>query len=54
MGRHSLLQGNLPDPRIEPWSLVLQADSLPTEIIKSLLKQNIPESDSTDESLAGF
>ena len=29
--------GDLPDPGIEPWSLVLQADSLPTEIIKSLL-----------------
>ena len=31
VGCHSLLQGNLPDPGIEPWSLVLQADSLPSE-----------------------
>ena len=29
--------GYLPDPGIEPGSLALQADSLPTEIIKSLL-----------------
>ena len=29
--------GDLPDPGIEPGSLALQADSLPTEIIKSLL-----------------
>ena len=28
---HSLLQGNLPDPGIEPGSLVLQADSLLSE-----------------------
>ena len=29
VGCHFLLQGNLPDPGIEPVSLVLQADSLP-------------------------
>ena len=28
---HFLLQGNLPDPEIEPWSPALQADSLPPE-----------------------
>ena len=28
---HSLLQGNLPDPRIEPESPSLQADSSPSE-----------------------
>ena len=33
VGTHSLLQGNLPhpDPRMEPRSPALQADSLPTE-----------------------
>ena len=29
MGCHSLLQGDLPDPRIEPRSPVLQAESVP-------------------------
>ena len=29
---HLLIQGNLPDPRIEPGSPKLQADSLPTEL----------------------
>ena len=32
VGRHSLLQGNLPDPGIEPGSLALQANSLPSEL----------------------
>ena len=31
MGSLSLLQGNLPDPGIEPGSPALQADSLPAE-----------------------
>ena len=31
VGSHALLQGNLPDPGIEPGSLTLQADSLPSE-----------------------
>ena len=31
MGCHALLQGNLPNPRIEPRSPVLQVDSLPAE-----------------------
>ena len=31
VGNHSLLQGNLPNPGIEPGSLPLQADSLPSE-----------------------
>ena len=31
MGSHSLLQGDLPDPGIEPGSATLQADSLPSE-----------------------
>ena len=31
VGSHSLLQGNLPDPGIEPWSPALQADSSPSE-----------------------
>ena len=31
-GSLSLLQGNLPDPRIQPGSLSLQADSSPAEI----------------------
>ena len=29
MGKHSLLQGNLPNPGIEPWSPALHEDSLP-------------------------
>ena len=32
MGCHALLQGNLPNPGIEPRSPALQADSLPTEL----------------------
>ena len=28
---HFLLQGNLPDPGIEPWSPTLQADALTSE-----------------------
>ena len=32
VGCHSLLQGNLPDPGIEPRSPALQADSLPSEL----------------------
>ena len=32
VGCHFLLQGNLPNPRIEPWSPALQADCLPTEL----------------------
>ena len=32
VGCHSLLQGNLPHPGIEPRSPVLQADSLPSEL----------------------
>ena len=31
MGCHFLLQGGLPDPGIEPRSLTLQADALPSE-----------------------
>ena len=31
MGCHFLLQGNLPNPGIKPWSPTLQADSLPVE-----------------------
>ena len=31
MGSLSLLQGDLPDPGIEPRSAALQADSLPSE-----------------------
>ena len=31
VGSLSLLQGNLPNPGIEPWSPALQADSLPAE-----------------------
>ena len=31
VGSHALLQGNLPDPGIEPESPALQADSLPSE-----------------------
>ena len=31
VGSHSLLQGNPPDPGIQPWSPALQADSLPSE-----------------------
>ena len=31
VGGHFLLQGNLPDPGIEPSSPALQADSLPFE-----------------------
>ena len=31
VGSHALLQGNLPDPGIEPGSLTLQVDSLPSE-----------------------
>ena len=31
VGRHSLLQGNLPDPGMEPVSPALQVDSLPSE-----------------------
>ena len=31
MGSHSLLQGNLPDPEIEPGSPTLQEDSSPSE-----------------------
>ena len=31
MGCHALLQGNLPEPGIKDGSLVLQADSLPSE-----------------------
>ena len=32
----SLLQGNLPDPGIEPGSPALEADSLPTELSEKL------------------
>ena len=32
MGSLSLLQGNLPNPGIEPRSPALQADSLPTDL----------------------
>ena len=32
VGCHFLLQGNLLDPGIEPWSPVLQVNSLPTEL----------------------
>ena len=31
VGSHALLQGNLPNPGIEPGSPILQADSLPSE-----------------------
>ena len=31
VGSHSLLQGNLPDQGIKPWSPALQADSLSSE-----------------------
>ena len=34
IGSHSLLQGNLPDPRIEPGSPALQVDSLPSEPLR--------------------
>ena len=45
-GCHFLLQGNLPDPGIEPASPVLQADSLPAE---SLGKPHL-----SDYSLSGL
>ena len=32
-GCHSLPQGNLPDPGLEPGSPALQADSLPSELL---------------------
>ena len=31
VGSHSLFQGNLPNPEIEPGSPALQADALPSE-----------------------
>ena len=42
MGSHFLLQGNLPDPGIEPGSPELQADASPSEpqgspVVQSLL-----------------
>ena len=33
MDCHSLLQRNLPNPGIEPWSPTLQADFLPSELL---------------------
>ena len=33
----SLLQGDLPDPGIEPWSLALQVGSLPAELPGKLI-----------------
>ena len=38
LGSHSLLQGNLPDPGMEPWSPVLQADSLLCEALGTEVK----------------
>ena len=32
VGNHALLQGDLPNPGIEPGSLALQMDSLPAEL----------------------
>ena len=37
MGSHSFLQGNVPDPGIEPGSSALQADSLPSEAQAKLM-----------------
>ena len=34
MSGHSLLQRNLPDPRIEPRSPALRVDSLPSEPLR--------------------
>ena len=31
MNCHFLLEGNLPDPGIEPWTPALRVDSLPSE-----------------------
>ena len=36
VGCHSLLQGDLPDPGVEPKSPALQADSLPSEPLREL------------------
>jgi len=33
VGCHALLQGNLPNPGIEPRSPTMQADSLPSELL---------------------
>ena len=42
VGCHALLQGNLPNPEMEPASPALQAeDSLPTEQLRSPTKVNI-------------
>ena len=41
-GCHSLLQGDLPDPGIEPWSPALQVDSLPAEPPEALDQVEIP------------
>ena len=42
MGCHALLQGNLPNPGIEPGSPALQADSLPTELQAKPLNSSLP------------
>ena len=47
--------GNLPDPRIKPGSPALQADSLPTEPLGSLVAKLCPTlCDATDCSPLGF
>ena len=44
VGCHALLQGNLPNPGIEPWSPALQVDSLPAELPgKPLTNDRTPE-----------
>ena len=47
MGCHALLQGNLPNPRIEPRSPVLQVDSLPSEHLAIFLNILAPSSHGT-------
>ena len=42
VGCHSLLQGDLPDLGIEPWSPTLQVDSLPAEPREALDQVEIP------------
>ena len=41
VGSLSLLQGNLPDPGIEPGSPTLQVDSLPTELTINLKSKTL-------------
>ena len=39
VGCHALLQGNLPNPGIEPKSPALQVDSLPSELLGSYWRE---------------